>query len=124
MAKKSSGTAGGALLFVGAVIYLYVVFTWYSSGAAPSAWLNWASFLAPFVVAGAIVSSITLFFMSIGSIAGKVTDDMKAMMNQVLWKFVMIGSGTTLILTGGTEWFYYVVLGFVLTYLGAMMESM
>lgn len=125
MAKKgTSGMAGGALLFLGSIVYLYVVFTWVNSGGAPSAWLGMAAFLAPFVAAGAVVSAITLFFMSIGQVAGKMADDMKDMVTKVLWKFVMFGGVTTLILTGGTAWFYYAVLGFVLTYIGAMMGSM
>jgi len=119
--KNSSVMAGGALLFLGSLIYLYVVFAWYSSGATVGTWLSAAQFLAPFVVAAAVISSISLFFMGIGTAAGQMT---KEMHTNILWKFVMLGALTTIILTAGGSWFYAVIVGFVLTYLGATLAAM
>lgn len=119
--KSSSGKAGGVLVFLGSLIYLYVVFTWYNSGAALGAWLSASAFLGPLVVALAVISAILLFFGSIGVMADMMQGEK---MHQMLWKFVMIGGITELIVTGGGGWFYFAVVGFILTYLGAMMASM
>lgn len=116
--------AGGILVFLGSLIYLYVVFTWYNSGAALGAWVSATQFLGPFVVAVAMVSAITLFFMSIGVMADKAQGEMKKMMGMVLWKFTMIAGITEIIVTGGGAWFWAAIVGFILTYLGAMMASM
>lgn len=124
-AKKSMSGVGGALVFLGSLVYLYVVFTWYSSGAAASAWLAMASFLAPFVVAAAVISAVTLFFMGIGTATmGKGSEKDADMMSKIMWKFVMVGAATTIILTGGTSWFYVAIVGFLLTYIGAMAATM
>jgi hypothetical protein len=122
--KSSSSVGGGVLVFLGSLIYLYVVFTWYSSGAALGAWVSATQFFGPFVVAAAMVSAITLFFMSIGAMANKATGEMKSMMQMVLWKFVMLAGVTEIIVTGGSGWFYAAILGFILTYIGAMAASM
>ena len=108
------------MLLLGSLVYLYVLFTWYSSGAIGS-WLSAAQFLTPFVAAVALVGSISLFFMSIGAIAGKMAD--KAMVN-VLWKFIMLEGITAVIVTAGGSWFYAVIGAFVLTYLGGMAANM
>jgi hypothetical protein len=122
MAKKSYfGPVGGILALIGSLIYIYVVFAWYSSSTAASPWLSAAQFLSPFVAALAIVSAISLFFISIGTIAGKMKGDKT---NKVLWKFVILGAVTLLILAAGGSWFYLVVLGFILTYIGAMIATM
>ncbi|HUB92427.1 MAG TPA: hypothetical protein VL945_00540 [Candidatus Saccharimonadales bacterium] len=122
--KSSAGMAGGILVFLGSLIYLYVVFTWYNSGAALGAWVSATQFLGPFVVAVAMVSAITLFFMGIGTMSGKATGEMKSMMQMVLWRFVMLAGITEIIVTGGGAWFYAAILGFVLTYIGAMASAM
>ena len=124
--KNSSSMLGGALVFLGSLVYLYVVFTSYtgSSGGALGTWATAASWLGPVIVAVAIVSSISLFFMGIGTMADKAQGEMKSMMHQVLWKFVMLAGITQVIVTGGGAWFYAAVLGFVLTYIGAMAASM
>ena len=114
-----SGQAGGVLAFLGSLVYLYVLFTWYSSGAALSGWAMTAAFLAPFVVGVAVITGVTLFFMSLGTMAGK----MDKMMGQMLWKFVCIG-GIVYTILGGVSWFYVVLVGFVLTYIGAMIATM
>lgn len=103
---------------VGSIIYLYLVYSWYSGGAASGAWLAAAQFFAPFVAAFAVIASVSLFFMALGRLAGmKGGDDEK--MGKVLWKFVMIGALSLLIVTGGSGMFAWAVLGFVLTYIGA-----
>ncbi len=128
MAKKNSmGLAGGVLLFVGSLIYLYVFFfAWYAAGLSNAAalaapWLSAASFLAPFVIAFAVISAIALFFMGIGMMAGKMSGDKEKM---AVWKFLILGGMTMLILTGVGQYFYAVVVGFVLTYLGATIAEM
>ena len=113
--------AGGVLLLLGSLVYLYVLFSWYSSGAAMGSWLSAAAFLTPFIAAVALIGSISLFFMSIGTIAGKMADKM---MMDVLWKFIMLESITSVIVTAGGAWFYPVIGAFVLTYLGGMAASM
>lgn len=122
-AKKDSSSvmAGGILLFLGSLIYLYVVFAWYSNGSMLNAWLAAAQFLAPFVMAAAIISSISLFLMSIATAVGKMT---KSMHKDAIWKFVMLGALTTIILTAGGSWFYAAIAAFVLTYLGAVWAAM
>ncbi len=121
MAKKnSSAAAGGVLLLLGSLVYLYVLFSWYNSGIVGS-WLSAAQFLTPFVAAVALIGSISLFFMSIGTLAGKMSD--KTMMN-VLWKFVMFESVTSVIITATTSSFYAVIGAFILTYLGALAAGM
>lgn len=121
MAKKNSGMAGGVLVLLGSLVYLYVLFTWYGTGTN-GAWLSSAQFLTPFVAAGAFLTAITLFFMSLGSVAG-MSGDAK-MMSTWLWKFTTWAGLTTFIVTGGTAWFWYAVVGFVLTYLGAAWATM
>ena len=122
MAKKNSSAAvaGGVLLLLGSLVYLYVLFSWYNTGAIGS-WLGAAQFLTPFVAAVALIGAISLFFMSIGTIAGKMDDDM--MMN-VLWKFVMVEGISSVIVTAGGSSFYVAIGAFILTYLGAMAAGM
>ena len=119
--KSSPNLAGGILAFLGSLVYLYVVFTWYAGGAHLGPWIGAAQFFGPFVVAFAIVSAITIFFLSIGIMAGRMDKDMT---NKVLWKFVMIAGVTEIIVAGGSAWFLAVIVGFVLTYLGAMTLNM
>jgi hypothetical protein len=114
---------GGALTFIGSLIYLYVYYTWYTSGYAPSAWLSMTAFLAPFVLGVALFSAVTLFFMGIGSMSGMAAKDPKMMMD-VLWKFIMAGAVTFVIITGGTGYYMWAVLALVLTYLGGMLGGM
>jgi hypothetical protein len=121
MAKKnSSAAAGGVLLLLGSLVYLYVLFSWYNSGIVGS-WLSAAQFLTPFVAAVALIGSISLFFMSIGTLAGKMADKM---MMSVLWRFVILESITAVIITATTSSFYAVIGAFILTYLGALAAGM
>ena len=123
MAKnKSVGSQlGGVLVFLGSLVYLYEVFTWLSGGAVLSGWASAASFLGPFVAALAVISSITLFFLSLGLMAGKVSSDAKEH-GKLLWKFIMLGALTVLIVASAS--WSTVVVGFVLTYLGAWATMM
>lgn len=120
--KKSSMRAGAVLAFLGSLIYLYIVWVWYSTGAALGPWVSAASFLGPFVIAVAVFSAISLFFMSLGAMAGMGGGDAK-MMNDWLWKIVMWASITFIIL-GGAAWFVWVLVAIILTYLGAAWEAM
>ncbi len=121
MAKKNnSAVAGGVLLLLGSLVFLYVLFSWYNTGTI-GPWLSAASFLTPFVAAVSLVGAISLFFMSIGTMAGKMAD--KMMMN-VLWKFVMIEGVFAVIVTAGGSSFYAAIGAFILTYLGAMAAGM
>jgi len=123
--KKSSSAVGGAfLVFLGALIYLYVVFTWAGQNGAGSspAWLaSYAAFWTPIVAAVAIISAITLFFKGIKGMAGKFSSNSK---HPVLWKFTNLGGVTVLILASGSGSFLWAVLGFVLTVVGALWASM
>jgi hypothetical protein len=119
MAKKGNAQLGGALTFLGSLVYLYVYFTWYSSGYAASGWLSMASFLAPLIVGFALFSAVTLFFIGLGSMAGKMPHDAKRT-KDVLWKFVTIAAVAFVIITGGSGWYYWAVLALLLTYIGAM----
>ena len=103
MATKKS-PIGGVLGFLGSLVYLYVIFTWYgSTGAvATGTWLAAAQFLMPFVIAAAIFASISLFFMNVGAMAGK----MGAKMSDTLWKVITWAALTMLILSGGTGYFF------------------
>jgi hypothetical protein len=121
MAKKGAGTIGGFLLFLGSLVYLYVGFTWYSSGTS-GPWLTAAQFFSPFIAALALISAIVLFFMSLAGLMGKVQND--KMMDDVLWKFIIWGGATFFIITAGGSWFYWAVLAFVLTYLGVASKKM
>jgi hypothetical protein len=117
--KSSSGNWGGWLILLGSLIYLYVIFTWYGGGAVPGAWLSATQFFGPFVAAGAIVLTISLFFMSIGVALGK------PITMSALWKYMMADALFVLILAAGSStWFYLVVLGFVLTYIGGASAMM
>jgi uncharacterized membrane protein len=124
MARKGSGNlAGAGVLFIGSLVYLYVVYSWYGAGAAFGSWLTAASFLAPFVAAMAVVSSVSLFFMSLGKLAGMQGGDEKTMSN-IIWKFVIYGAMTLLIVTSQSALFIWALVGFVLTYIGAAMLGM
>lgn len=116
MAKKNSmKQIGGILTFLGSLVYLYVFFTWYGSGAAAGAWLSAAAFLAPIIIGVALFFAITLFFSGIGIAAGQAK-----MKEEMLWKFVSTSAIAFVILTGGTGWFYWSVLALLLTFIGAM----
>ena len=110
--KRTYKSVGGVLALLGSLVYLYVLFTWYSSGAALSGWVSAASFLAPFVVGVAVVTGISLLFMSLGSMAGK------GVKSEVLSKFIIL-AGVVYVVLGGASMFYVVILGFVLTAIGA-----
>ncbi len=122
-AKKSMNLqAGGVLVFLGSLVYLYVAWQAYAGGAA-STWLGgYAQIWTPFVAAVAIFAAISLFFMSIGNMAGKGGDS-KDMANWT-WKIVMWAAITFLIWTAGSAWFLWVIIALVLTYLGTAWESM
>ena len=108
------------MLLLGSLVYLYVLFSWYNSGTIGS-WLGAAQFLTPFVAAVALIGSISLFFMSLGTIAGKMSDRM--MMN-VLWKFVYVEGLSSVIVTAAGSSFYAAIGAFILTYLGALAAGM
>lgn len=113
------GTAGGILLFLGSLVYLYAIFAWY--GGALNGWLAAASFFGPFVAAFAIVSTITLFFMGIGMAAGKPMSTSKAMW---MWKYIVGAGIAMLIVTESNGMLGLGVIGFLLTYIGAMTGRM
>ena len=116
----SSVQAGGALMFLGSLIYLLVYFMWYGAGYSMGPWLIPTAFFAPFVIATALVSTISIFFMSFGFMKGKPMPE-KSMM---LWKIVMLEAMAFVIITGGTGLFSWVVLALVLTYLGGAASTM
>ena len=106
---------------LGSLIYLYVIFAWYSSGAAAGTWLGAAQFFAPFVAAVAVLGSISMFFMSLGAMKGMMSE--KVMLN-TLWKCLMI-TGISVVIVSAEQWgFYPAIAGFVLTYIGAILTGM
>ncbi|MDE1854771.1 MAG: hypothetical protein KGH57_00405 [Candidatus Micrarchaeota archaeon] len=116
MAKKNNMMQiGGVLTFLGSLIYLYVFFGWY--GSAPGAWLNMASFLAPIILGVALFFAVTLFFTSLGTLAGKSQVKM-----DMAWRFVSTAAIAFVIISGGTGWFYWSVLALLLTFVGAMLS--
>jgi hypothetical protein len=123
MAKSSTMPMGGALTLLGSLVYLYVFYTWYISGAAASTWLSSAAFLAPLIFGFGIFGVVTLFFMGIGTMMGKTPKD-NAAMSKMLWKFITISAVSFLIITGGTGWFWWAFAAFILTYLGGMSVKM
>ncbi len=124
MAKmKGSNQIGGALTFIGALVYLYVYFAWYSGGYGLGPWVSAAQFLGPLVIAAALFCAVSLFFMSIGSLMGMNPPD-PDMKHKLMWNFTMWGAITFVILTGGTGFYWWALLGFLLTYIGAMKSSM
>ncbi len=124
MARGSStGKIGEALTFVGALIYLFVYYSWYSAGYGMGAWLSAAQFLAPFVIGVALFSAVSLFFMGLGGLSGQKPPDEK-MARDLMWKFIMWGAIGFVIITGGTSWYWWAILAFLLTFLGGMAKSM
>ncbi len=117
--KNSSMTMGGALVFLGALIYLYVAYGAYNAGTGP--WLSAATFLGPFAAAFAIFSAVSLFFLGMQGMAGTWSDNTR---KNIVWKFVMWGAITFLIWTAGGAYFTWVVVALVLTYLGAAWAGM
>ncbi len=112
------GTAGGVLLFLGSLIYLYAIFAWY--GSPLTGWLAAASFLGPFVAAFAIIGAITLFFKGIGMAAGKMPDD-----QSVMWKLIMASGMSMVIVTAGQGMLFWIaLLGFLLTFVGKKTTTM
>lgn len=118
--RNSMIAAGGFLLFLGSLIYLYTVFTGYFSGTF-GAWLNAAQFFAPFVAAFAIVVSITLFFIGLEMTTGKVSEQAKSAMK--LWKTIM-AAGVVMFIVAPSYLFLANVLGFLLTFIGVIIAMM
>lgn len=121
MAKKGNAQLGGVLTFLGSLVYLYVYFSWYTSGYAIGGWVAAASFLGPFVIAVALFSAISLFFLGVGKISGRGPSDPKMAMN-IGWQFVMWAAITFVILSGGTGWYLWSVIALLLTFVGAMLS--
>ena len=121
--KKSSGTVGGILGFLGALVYLYVIFAWYGSNGAVAAgsWLAAAQFLTPFVIAIGIFGALSLFFVNLRAIAGKAGQKDSGMM---LWKWITWTGVAALIITGGGQFFWWAVIGVILTMLGGAWEML
>lgn len=110
------------LQFIGALIFLYVVWTWSQNWAAlpASGWFGGAgAFWAPIFGAVAIYSTIALFIMSLVALFGMNSAGMAEWaMKMVMW------SGIALLgLTAGSAWFLWVVVGFVLSYVGSGGQS-
>jgi uncharacterized membrane protein len=109
-------TAGGILLLLGALIYLYALFTWYNG--ALGGWLATAQFFGPFVATFAIVSSIALFFMGVGMAMGKMAD------GKGMWKIIMVAGMSLLMVTANGPLFWMALLGFLLTFIGTKIAMM
>lgn len=126
MAKKRSMAAvgGGILMLIASLLYLYVGYTWYSVGSSTGVWLSAAQFFGPFVAAFALIGAIVLFFMSIGVMAGYMPNDNGRSMGNKMWPFLISLGIAFFIVTAGGYWFYWAVLAFVISYIGAIAKSM
>ncbi len=114
-------TAGGVLVFLGSLVYLYIVYQAVTAGGT-SSWLGgYAQLWTPLVAAVAVFSSIALFFLSITSLAGSTGG---ATTSEWRWKYIMWSSITLLIWTAGGQWFLWAVVGLVLTYFGNRWATM
>jgi len=118
--KKSSQMKGTLLEFLGALIYIYLVFTWLGSGGTPL-WLSGAGAIWLPVIAGvALISSLTLFIMSLVALAGMNSD----MMIMGAMKATWWGGFAIFVLTAGGAWFWWAILGFLLAYIGTGWQKM
>ncbi len=122
MAKKMAmnKTAGGFLMLIGTLLYLYIAFSWYNSNATAGPWLSSAQFFGPFVAAFTFIGAITLFFMSIGTMTGRRPEN--EYMSRVMWSFMTLTGLAFLIVTGGSAWFYWAVLAFVIAFIGGIIK--
>lgn len=121
MAAKGKNVWGSVLRFIASLIFLYVVFAGVSqiSGAG-----NPAALWVPLLFAGAVISSIALFFMSIAGIAMPSKEG--SMMGN---KLSMIASLTLLALTVFASstwtvntWGWYVIVGFIIGWIGGAID--
>lgn len=124
MAKNSTNWGGFLLTFIGSLFYLYAVYwayshwssLWWSTGPVSG---TAGAAIAPLLFAFATVAAIGLFIMSFAGMkmGGKEMGMMK-------WKATMGGAVTLLALGigGGAMAFGVVVVGFILSSIGAKME--
>ncbi len=111
--------AGGGLLFVGAALYLYVTFRWYTTGSF-GAWLSSTVFLAPFLAAFIGVGSIVMLLLGGGLMLNIMPQYSK---NTWAWRLIAAAGIALLIVTQGTMAFWIAVLGFVLAFVGTDMAA-
>ncbi|MCL5429873.1 MAG: hypothetical protein M1504_00150 [Candidatus Marsarchaeota archaeon] len=113
---NSAGVGAGVLVFLGSLAFMYVSFSWYLSGAGAGSWLgSYAQFWTPFVAAIAVLGSVATFLMSFVGMANMWSTKLKG----ALTKSVMYSAFTLLVLSANTVNFYWVLIGFVLAYIGA-----
>lgn len=110
-------------MLIASLLYLYVGYTWYSSGSAAGAWLTSTQFFGPFVAAFALIAAIVLFFLSIGVMTGRMPSNGRGMGDRT-WSFLMFIGIAFLIVTAGGAWFYWAVIAFVISYIGAIAKNM
>lgn len=122
VSKSTSSAWPNGLRFVASLFFLYVLFggttrgggwwsPWVTSGAG-ALWL-------PILFGAAVLSSIALFFGSIAGMAFKTNMKMG-------WKTHVIAAFTLVALTVSTAWssvFWVVVVGFILGWIAAAVES-
>jgi hypothetical protein len=120
------GHSAAALVLLGSIVYLLIVYLWSSQNASvnPTWWLsstavNYSTLWVPLLGGMAVISAIALFFMSIGSIVGV----RNAMTPGWTWKLLWWAGFTFIAITGGTPQFIYALVGFALTFIGASMAT-
>jgi uncharacterized membrane-anchored protein len=117
--RNSLSIAGGGLLFVGAALYLYVTFHWYTMGSF-AIWISATTFLAPFVAAFIGVGSIVMLFLGGGLMLNVIPHYAK---NTWAWRLIAAAGIALMIVTQGTMAFWIAVLAYVLAFVGTDMAS-
>ncbi len=125
MAAKKGIGAGAVIQFIGSLVFLYVLWSWWTAGwvlgSAGAAWFGGAGgFWAPIFAAVAIFGAIALFLMSIVALMGTTGGDMA----KYTGKIVLGTSLSFFALTAGGGLFIPVIIAFVLSYWGNGMQMM
>lgn len=115
MAKKNDMT-GPFLALLGALVYLYVVYSWSATpGFAASGWVaTFGSFWLPIFAGLATAGTISLLLIALGGLAGMVDD--KA--SQWAMRATFFTAVALFALTVGGAWFWWVALGLILAHFG------
>lgn len=116
MAAKKAQSWNMILQGLGTLLFLYVVWTWWSSGSGAGPWLGGAGGVwVPVFASVAVISVVSLLILTIVGFMGMTS----AGMSEAVMKAVWLGGISLVALTGGTTLFLWVVIGYVLAYVGA-----
>ncbi|MDE1868924.1 MAG: hypothetical protein KGH60_03095 [Candidatus Micrarchaeota archaeon] len=121
MAAKGTKAWGSVLRFIASLIFLYVIFAGVSqiNGAG-----NPAALWVPLLFAGAVISSIALFFMSIAGIAMPSKEG--AMFGSKISTFASLTLLALTVFASSTwtvnTWGWYVIVGFIIGWIGSAID--